>query len=84
MLLPDDLDEHALFAPAIELAVEDLLPRSKVEISVSDGDNHLPAHNLAFQMGIAVVLTGAIMAVMGYRLMGGKVLKPVFIVLVES
>ena len=65
MLLPDDLYQHALFAPAIELAVEDLLPRSKVEISVSDGNNHLPAHDLAFQMGIAVVLTGSIVTVKG-------------------
>ena len=83
MLLADNLYEHALFAPPVELAVEDLLPRSKVEISVSYGDHHLPSHDLAFKVCIAVVLTGAIVAVIIDGFVGGKLFKPVLVVLVE-
>jgi hypothetical protein len=72
MLLADDLDEYAFFASAVELAVEDLFPRSKVEIPLSDGDNHLPAHDLSLEVCIAVILTGAIVAVMEDGLMGGN------------
>ena len=83
MLLPNDLYENALFAPAVELAVEDLLPRPKVEISVTDGDNYFPAHDLAFEVRIAVVLTSTIVTVMVYRFVRGKLLKPISVVLVK-
>jgi len=48
VLFADDLYEHALFASAVELTVKDLLPRSKVEVSAADGDNHFTSHDLAF------------------------------------
>ena len=83
MLLTDDLYEHTFFAPAIELSIEDLLPRPKVEIPVTDGDNHLPAHDLAFEVCITVILAGTIVAVMRDRFVGGKPFKPVLVVLVE-
>src|SRR5437868_4992702 len=35
--LPNDLDEHALRAAAVELAVENLLPRAKVEFAATKG-----------------------------------------------
>jgi hypothetical protein len=31
-----DLDQNPLLAPAIELTVEDLLPRAKIELAASD------------------------------------------------
>jgi hypothetical protein len=36
-LLPDDLDEHALGPVAVELAVEDLLPRTHSETGSGRG-----------------------------------------------
>src|SRR5579871_5007247 len=36
-LLADDLDEHPLVASAVELAVEDLLPRAEVEPALRHG-----------------------------------------------
>jgi hypothetical protein len=82
-LFTDDLYEHAFFAPPVELTVEDLFPRPKVEIAISNGDHHLASHDLALQVGVSVVLTGAIVAVMGDGFMRGKLLKPVLVVLVE-
>ena len=48
VLFADDLYEHAFFASAVELTVKDLLPRSKVEVSAADGNNHFTSHDLAF------------------------------------
>ncbi len=75
-LFPDDLDEDALPAPTVELAVEDLLPRAKVELSVRDRHHHLTAHDLALQVRVAVVLPGAVMAVAGDRFMRGQSFEP--------
>src|SRR6185436_16063304 len=47
--LADDLDQHALPAPAVELAVEDLLPRSEVELPRGDRHHDLATHHLALQ-----------------------------------
>ena len=38
-LLPDYLDQHALFPPAVEFAVEDLLPGSEVELAAGYRDD---------------------------------------------
>src|SRR3990170_3154334 len=62
-LFPDDLDEHPLRAVAIELAVEDLLPRAEVERAVGGRDDDLAAHDLALVMRVAVVFAGAIVVV---------------------
>ena len=50
--LTDDLDEHPLVAAAVELSVEDLLPRAEVETAVSHRDDHLASHDLALQVSI--------------------------------
>ena len=50
-LLPDDLDQHPLRPVAVELAVEDLLPRPEVELPLRDRDDHLAAHDLAASGG---------------------------------
>src|SRR5262245_57608847 len=63
--LPDDLDEHPLGAVAVELAVEDLLPGAEVELPPGDRHDDLPAHDLALEVGVGVVLAGAVVAVAG-------------------
>jgi hypothetical protein len=76
--LPNDLGQHPLLPPAIETRVpairtapKDLLSRAKVEPPVGDHHNHLAAHHLTFQVGIAVVLAGVVVAVASDRLVGG-------------
>src|SRR4029077_9221775 len=83
--LPDDLDEHALLAPAIELAVEDLLPRTEVERAAGDGDDDLAAHDLALVVRVAVVFAGAIVVIaFRTRVEGRELLEPAGIVLVQA
>ena len=62
-LFADNLDEHPFFSLAVKLTVENLLPGTKMEPSFCDGNNHLPTHDLALVMGIAVILSGSVMLV---------------------
>src|SRR5688572_5381665 len=62
--LADDLDEDALRPPAVELAVENLLPRAEVETAIRDGDDDLAAHDLPLVVRVAVVLAGAVVVVL--------------------
>ena len=70
-LLTDDLDEDSLAAAAVKLAVEDLFPRAEVELAARDGDGDLSAHDLALQVGIAVVFAGLVVAVLLDGCVGG-------------
>ena len=63
MLLADDLHEHPLRPAAVELAVEDLLPRAEVELPLRDRDHDLAAHHLPLHVGVGVVLAGAVVVV---------------------
>ena len=60
----DDLDQDALPAPAVELGVEDLLPRTEVQLTVRNGKNHFAPHDLALHMRIGIILTGIIMTIL--------------------
>jgi hypothetical protein len=55
-LLADDLHQYALAATAVELTIKNLLPRTKVEFACRNCDHDLPPHNLAFHVGVSVVL----------------------------
>ena len=56
-LFADDIDEDAFASLSVKFPVEDLLPRTKIELSICDGDDDLAPHDLAFDMGIAIILT---------------------------
>jgi hypothetical protein len=60
----DDLDQHPFAASAIEFAIKDLLPRAQVQCPASDCHHHLTPHDLTFQVGIAVIFTGAVVLVL--------------------
>jgi hypothetical protein len=62
-LFANDLDQHALAAPSVELAIKNLFPRTEVEFTRRDRDHNLPPHNLAFHMGIGIVLAGSVVTV---------------------
>ena len=62
-LFANDLDQNALAAPSVELAIKDLLPRAEVEFTRRNRDHNLPPHDLAFHMGIGIVLAVSVMAV---------------------
>lgn len=79
--LADDLHQHALAPPAVELAVEDLLPRPEVELALGDGDYDFPAHDLAFHVGVGVILAGAVVVILSRGRMRGEFLEPDLIVM---
>ncbi len=60
--LTDDLDQHTLSTTTIKLAVKYLFPR-KVQPAISDSYDNFPPHHLSLQVGVAVVLAGAGVAV---------------------
>ena len=62
--LSDDLYEHPFSATAIELAIEDLLPRTEVESSIRDRHDDLSAHDGAFKVGVRVVFAGVVVAIL--------------------
>ena len=48
---------------AVELAVEDLLPRTEIEPALGDRDDHLVVDEQVLEVGVAVVLAAAVVAV---------------------
>lgn len=54
-LFADNLHKDAFFSFAVELTVENLLPRTKVEFAVGDGNDDLSTHNSALKVGISVI-----------------------------
>ena len=83
-VLSDDLDQHALPPSAVELAVEDLLPRAEIQLPIHYRYHHLPPHHLAFQVRIGIILTGAVVPVLVNRLMRCESFQPNLIVMVET
>ena len=59
-LLADDFYEDALFAFAVEFAIEDLLPGTEIELAAGDGNDHLPAHDAALEVRVGVVLEAVV------------------------
>ena len=74
--LPNNLHQHPLPPPPLKLAVEDLLPRAEIQLALGDGDDHLAAHDLAFHVGVGVVLPGAVVVALRGRGVGGELLQP--------
>jgi len=83
-LVSYDLGQNALRPPPIEFAIEDSLPRSEVESAVGDGNDDFAAHDLAFVMGVSVVLARAVVSVAANWFMGGEFFEPAFVVFVQS
>jgi hypothetical protein len=71
-----DLDKHALGSAPIEFAVENLLPRPKIEFSLCNGDDDLATHDLALEVGVGVILAGAVVMAGGDGLVGREFFEP--------
>src|SRR6266511_2267032 len=52
---------------AIELSVEDLLPRSEIQLARRDRHHHLVSHQRALQVRVGVVFAGLVMPVIQSR-----------------
>lgn len=80
---PDDLHEHALAALAIKLAVENLFPRTKVQLSTGDCHDHFPAHDGAFEVSVSIVLR-SIVGVLRVWLLRSEFLQPAVKILMQA
>ena len=81
-LLSDDFDDDPFAALPIEFAVEEALPRAKVNSAIGDGQDDLVMQQEVFEVGIAVILTCLVMAIGG--IYGCKLLGPFHDVAVEA
>jgi hypothetical protein len=79
----DDFDEGALFAKAVEFAIENLLPWAEVEFAPGDGDDDFAAHEGAFEVSVGIVL-GAIVVVLAVGFFGSELFQPAFEIAVEA
>ena len=82
-LLPDYLHQYSLLAAAVEFAVKDLLPGAKVQLAIGNGHYHFPAHDLALQMGVGIVLPHVV-ALLGHRGVGRQLFQPDVVVVVQA
>ena len=75
-LLAQHLDHEPLRPAAVELGVEDLLPRAEVEPTLGDRDDHLVVDEQVLEVGVPVVLAAGVMTVVagiGGELAGDRV-----------
>ena len=82
-LLSDDLDKNALAPPAIELPVEDLLPRPEIQSAVCNRDHNFSTHDLAFQVRVCIVFARSVMTVSRYGLMRRELLQPFIVIMMQ-
>src|SRR5579859_5428154 len=80
----NDFHQSALAPATVKFPIENLLPRTEIKPPFGDGDYNLAPHDLAFQMRVSVVLTGAVVQVLGNRSMRREFFEPGFIVLKEA
>ena len=63
-LFSNNLYQHPFPPPAVELAVENLLPGAEVEFAVGNGDHHFTSHDLPFHVRIGIIFAGIIVAIL--------------------
>jgi len=78
--LTNRLHEHALPAPPVKFAIENLLPRAKFQFAIGYRDNDLTAHDLSFEMRVGIVLTRSIVLILADRLVRGRLFQPDFVI----
>lgn len=82
-LFADDFDQDALVPFAVKFIVEDLFPRTEVQLTIRDGAHGFAPHDAAFQMGIGIVLETVVMITV-IRFFGSELFQPCFVVTVQT
>ena len=80
LLFSNNFHQYPFLSSSVKLPVKNLLPGAEIEFTPGDGHHHLPAHDLAFQVGVAVVLPGPIMEILTDRFVGGQFFQPLVII----
>jgi len=82
--LADNLDQHPLAPSAVELSIEDFLPRAEVEFPARYRDYHLASHHLALEVRVPIVLSRPVVEVLRDRIVRCEPFQPTLIVIVEA
>ena len=82
-LFPDNFDKDSFVSASIVFAVEYLLPGAEVELALSYSHNHFTPHDLAFEMGVGVVLE-TIVSILSIGFFRRKLFEPIFEVRMEA
>ena len=81
--LPNHLHQHSLASPPVELPVEDLLPRPKVQLTIGHCHHDLAAHDLPLDVHIGIVFPRIVMPVLACRLMRRDLFQPGIMVMLQ-
>src|SRR2546426_11023112 len=66
-LVSDYLNQHPFSPASVEFTVENLSPRAEIEFALRNCDDDFAAHDLELEVGVGVVLTGAVVPIGGVR-----------------
>jgi hypothetical protein len=64
--------------------MKDLLPRTEIQLPIRHCRHHLAPHHLAREVCVGVILTGAIMPVLGRRFVRDKTFQPGLVIVVQT
>lgn len=84
ILVADDFDQNPFGPASVEFSVEYLLPGAKIELPFGHGHYHFPSHYRSFEVGIAIVLTGAIVPIQTQRFVGSQLFQPAIKILMQT
>jgi CBS domain-containing protein len=70
-LVTNNFNENSFFSSAIKFSVKNLLPRSKIQMTISHRDDHFSAHDLSLHMRIRIIFAGIVMTISTHRLVRG-------------
>ena len=62
-LLSDYLNQRAFAPPAVEFTVENLFPRSEIQLAFRNRDDNFAPHDLTLEMGVSVVFARPVVSV---------------------
>ena len=82
-LFTDYLHQHSLPSHAVKLTIKHLLPRTKIHLTVGDGNDHFTAHQGSFDMGICIVLE-AIVFILSIRFFRCQFFQPHLEILMKA
>ena len=82
--LPNDLDQDPLPASTLELPIEESLPQTKVDTTIGDRNHHFTPHNVALQVGVAIILACPVVRLLAGGRMRSQFFQPLLQISVET
>ena len=81
---PDDLYQYSLLSPAVELPIEDLFPRTKIQFPFRNRHDDLSPHDLSLHVRVGIVFPSIVVAVLPDWFVRRELFQPRLIIVVKS